>query len=257
MRNGFALPLLHNERDHQRGKQSGNKREGEQCRVMMIQKRKQRERCGWADDCTDGIHHPLETKRAPVGFLRDRAREESFFHGRSHTATRPRARTRNEHVPCARCEAKRCRRESGHNVTGDRDGFARAQTVGVVAARHFDEARKTVRRTLNDSEPRRRDAHRGEKRWHHCGSDFVRPIAEERRETNAKNGAVQPTCSRVRSLCGCRFWHFRCITRQAASLTQISEPHYLMRFDRVADFTIPFCSLSSVSGECRRGGQSK
>jgi hypothetical protein len=95
-------------------------------------------------------------------------------------------------VPCCGGQSKRRRAERGDEIANDGDGFAALQFVRVKAGRHLGEAGQTVGNAFNHAQPRRRRAHGSEERGQDGGGDFVRPVAEQRRQPDAEDGAVEP-----------------------------------------------------------------
>ena len=158
----------------------------------MFQRDEQHKSRGRADNCADGVHHPLEAEGAAVGFLRDGGGEQRLAHGRAHAAPEPRERPRNQDVPGRRRQSERRRAAGGDEIANDGDGFAALQFVGVKAGRHLGEAGQPVGDAFNHAQPCRRRAHGREKRGQDGGGDFVRPVAEQRRQPDAEDGAVEP-----------------------------------------------------------------
>ena len=71
-------------------------------------------------------------------------------------------------------------------------GLRRWQLVGVKAGTHFGEAGKAVGNAFDEAQPCGGGAHGRQERGKDGGGRFMRPIAEERRQTDAEHGAIKP-----------------------------------------------------------------
>ena len=192
MRDRRAILLLHEKRDHARREQSGHERPGKEHAVVVLRRFENEERGQRPDDRADRIHRALQSESAAVSGTRHRRGEQRLPHRRAHPASQPRARACEEHMPRVCRQTERRRAERSRKITGNRNRLATPQTVGVIARRHLRETGEAIGNALDNPEPRRRHPERGEKRGHRRGRDLVRPIAEERRQSDTENGAVEP-----------------------------------------------------------------
>src|SRR5262249_32834044 len=76
---------------------------------------------------------------------------------------------------------------------GHRERFAFAKLVAVKAGDQLRETRQAVGQTFDQSQYRGTRAYRRQQRRHRGGGHFMSYIREEARESDAENGAVQPS----------------------------------------------------------------
>ena len=95
-----------------------------------------------------------------------------------------------------RSESKRSRRKCGEGVAKNGERFSALQAIREMTGGKFCETGESVRDAFDRAKPYRARTNRGEKRGEHGGGGFVTPIAEEAGETDAEDGAVEPTLLR-------------------------------------------------------------
>ena len=174
----------------------------------MLPRFEKKQRSERPDDCADGVHRALETKRAAIRFARNGGGEERFSYRCADAAAQPRSAAREQNVPGIGRECERCRAKRGDRIARHGDRFAARQAIGVKTGSHFREARQTIGHAFDDAQPDGGDSERGEERGHRRRRDFVRPIAKERSEADAEDGGVEPARF---FMTGCRR---RCVSRR-------------------------------------------
>ena len=85
------------------------------------------------NDRTQGVHHSLKTKRAPVTFAINSRGKECLANGRTYSTPEPSGGTQNQDLPCRRRQTESRDAECRQSITENCDEFSPLQVIGVVA----------------------------------------------------------------------------------------------------------------------------
>ena len=211
-----AFLFFHQHRNRHRRQQSRHQRHQQNPAEIILKRHQQQHRRNRSDNRAARIHHPLESERPAVSLRRDRAGQQRFSHRRPHTASEPRPGPAQQNMPRLRRQPDARRTGGRQQITNHRNRFAPAELVGEITGTHFCKARDSVGNSFNQAEPNRRRAECRQKCRHDGRGDFVRPIAQQRRQPNAEHRPVEPTVAT-------RSFHTGLVTEPVPDVTVVSE----------------------------------